>query len=282
MLMVNVSGQRIAAAALRGRPRTREVHNVVRALDRGLAVLETIGEQPGNQSDVARRVGLSVSTTYRLLETLRARGFVTRNDEDGVYEVGVRAFSIGAVSGLSRSLTLAADPVMRKLVATFNESVNLAVLDEDAAVYIHQVTASRVVQLFTRIGARVPLYCTGVGKVLIAWQSPARIDGLLRGDLHRYTPNTRTDLSDIALELARVRQDGSAVDDEEREAGVRCVAAPIRDRAGEVVGAVSVSAPAGRLADDLRPKLTQAVVASSRMISQRLGWHMPDGPAPTP
>ncbi len=245
----------------------------VRSLVRGLAVLEALASAPSaSLSEVARRTRLPVSTTHRLLETLRRRGFV-QPVEPGRYRVGLRAFEVGMGFLRAQQLPEAARPVMAELVAQVRETANLAVRDGAEAVYVLQVESEQMLRLFARPGARHPLYCTGVGKVLLAWEPEEEVRGWLGpGPLPRYTPRTLTDPEAVLREVRRVRARGYAVDREERETGVRCVAAPVRDVSGRVVAALSVSAPASRLPARRIPHVAAAVVAAARRISRRLGF----------
>jgi IclR family acetate operon transcriptional repressor len=229
----------------------------VRTLLRGLAILEALASSHGlNLSEVARKTRLPVSTTHRLLETLRRRGFV-QPLEDSRYRVGLRAFEVGMGFLRGQHLTEAARPAMVELVDRVRETANLAVRDGGEAVYVLQVESDRMLRLFAQPGARHPLYCTGVGKVLLAWEPEEQVRALLGpGPLPRYTLRAR----------------GYAVDREEREVGVRCVAAPVRDLHGRVVAALSVSAPASRLPHRRIPQVAATVVAAAREVSRRLGF----------
>lgn len=262
----------------RGRTRTRTQVESVRALDRGLAILETLARDGElSLTQLAERVNLPNSTTYRLLETLRKRGFATQSPETGLYRVGIRALEVGGSFAVRLRLHEVALPAMKALVDEVNETVNLAVLDGRDAVYVGQVEGRQLVRMFTQIGARTPLHCTGVGKVLLAWRSPEEVQGLLgEGPYRAYTPHTITRIEPLLEELARVRQRGYAVDNEERELGVRCVAAPIRDLSGQVVAALSLSAPASRLGDERASALASRVQAAARQISGWLGYRSRD------
>lgn len=246
----------------------------MRALERGLSILEALAREPDLPlTALASRVGLPNSTTYRLLETLKKRGFVAQAPETGAYRVGLRALEVGGAYVMRQPLHEVALPVMRALVERVNETVNLAVLDGRDAVYVAQVEGRQLVRMFTQLGARTPLYCTGVGKALLAWRSPEEIRALLGDEPYpAYTPRTITRLQPLLVELERVRARGYALDDGEREVGVRCVAAPVRNRAGEVVAALSLSAPAARLDDSRVGLLAPQVVAAAREISLGLGY----------
>ncbi len=259
-----------------GKGVTRQGDSSVRALLRGLAVLEVLAFSSHlNLSEVARRARLPVSTTHRLLETLRRRGFVQPVD-DGRYRVGLRAFEVGMAFLRAQNLTDLARPVMAQLVREVQETANLAVRDGAEAVYVLQVESDRMLRLFAQPGARHPLYCTGVGKVLLAWEPEDEVRRLLGpGPLPRFTPRTLTHPDEVVRELRAVRARGYAVDREERESGVRCVAAPVHDASGRVVAALSVSAPATRLPQRRLPQVAATVTSAAREISRRLGFSTP-------
>lgn len=263
-----------SVARRRGRTRTRKEMSGVRALDRGLLLLEGLAQvRELSLSEIARQVDLPYSTTFRLLETLRKRGFVAQSSETGLYRLGIRAFEVGSSFLSHGPLHEVAHPVMKALVDELNETVNLAVLDKREAVYIHKVEGRWVVRMFTQLGARSPLHCTGVGKVLLAWRSEEEVMALLgQRPLEGYTKTTLTHPKAILEELRRVRGRGYAFDNEEREVGVRCVAAPVRDGKVEVIAALSLSAPASRLPHRQVTKIAQRVMAAANEVSARLGW----------
>ncbi|GGR28845.1 IclR family transcriptional regulator [Deinococcus ruber] len=245
----------------------------VRTLERGLHLLRILGEHHGlTLSDVARRADLSPSTTYRLLQTLRAQGFAHLQEDAGLWQVGVQAFVTGSAYQGRGSVTLAARSIMDELVSETGETINLSVLQEGEVMYIHQAEGRGLMRAFTHIGARAPLHCTGAGKVLTAWQDAAEMRSVLGpGPYHAYTPHTLTTVSALTEHLAQVRQQGYALDDEERELGVRCVALPVRGPGGQVVAALSLSAPSARLPAAQVPPLATLLQRASERISARLG-----------
>ena len=154
-------------------------------------------------------------------------------------------------------------------------------LDGAEAVYIQQVESRQMLRMFTQLGARVPLHCTGVGKVLLAWRSEEEVRQLLGPEpLAAFTPHTLTRVDAVLQELERVRRLGYAVDREEREIGVRCLAAPVRDATGRVVAALSLSAPAVRLPERRLAELAPVVLETTRELSLRLGWQPEPAPLP--
>lgn len=214
---------------------------------------------------------MPVSTTFRLLDALVSRGFAQHDEVSGLYSVGIKAFEIGS-RYVRNSVPEAALPAMHKLAGRLNESVNLAVRDGPFAVYVQQVEGGQRVRMFTRVGARVPLYCTGVGKALLAWDRQEHLDELRGIDWVPYTANTHKSMDTLRADLAKTQQTGTAIDDEEFESGVRCLAAPIRSRAGKVVAAVSVSAPTARFGHEDIPRFQEELLACAYEISSRLGW----------
>ncbi|WP_234553946.1 IclR family transcriptional regulator [Thermus caliditerrae] len=240
----------------------------VKTLERGLGVLEVLSELgEAGLSPLAERTGLSRSTLYRLLQTLARRGFV--EEEGGVYRVGPRAFTVGQAY-LRKNLLEAVRPEMEALAQATGESVNLAVLAGMEALYLDQAEGTKLVRLFTAPGSRAPLHATGVGKVLLAFRGVP--EGL---PLTPYTPHTLTSPEALERELAGVRRQGYALDNEEKELGVRCVAAPVFGPGGEVVGAISLSAPASRLSLEEAHRLAPRVVEAAWRASLRLGFTGP-------
>lgn len=261
-------------ATRRGRSRTRTQVPPIRALERGLLVLETLGRRENaSLSDVARATDLSCSTTFRILETLRQRGYVDQAQPAGHYRVGFKAVQLGAAYSAASPLPQASNPVMEELVAEVNETVNLAVLDGSNVVYIHQVESQHSVRMFTQLGAHAPLHCTGVGKALLAWQQQEVVARLLNDcRFEAFTPTTITSKKRMLTELQHVHERGFAIDDEEREPGVRCVTAPVRDASSAVIAALSISAPKTRFPLKYLPDWSRKVIAAANKVSGRLGY----------
>jgi DNA-binding IclR family transcriptional regulator len=260
-----------------GRTREREDIGVTRTLDRGLAILEAVAaEGEVSLSDIARATAMSASTAFRLIETLERRGFLARSEETGAYRIGSRAFDVGsAFSGAAR-MNDVARPVMRRLAEELGEGVALGVREGTQAMYVEQFEAKSAVRMTARLGSRMPLHCTAVGKVLVAWLWESRIDEIVGPEPYAQVAEaTLTRRADLLRELARVRERGYALDAQEYEADVRCIAAPVRNREGEVVAAVSVSAPAGRLPTAREQVLARPLMLAADEISSRLGWRAP-------
>ncbi|CAM3222982.1 IclR family transcriptional regulator [Deinococcus saxicola] len=256
-----------------GRARTGDAGSV-RTLERGLNVLTSLAELgQASLTQVAKAAGLSASTTYRLLETLRQGGFVEWEERSGLFSVGVRSYQVGAAFAGRNTLMNAAQSEMISLVGDLGETANLAVLRENEAVYIHQVEGSQLVRMFAQLGAGTLLNCSGVGKVLLAWHGEEDVAERLGPQPYAaFTPNSITTLPAYLKELQNVRTQGYALDDEEREIGVRCMAIPLRDHTRQVVASLSISAPTSRFSREQVPAFYKRMEAASRVISARLGW----------
>ncbi|MGH3089327.1 MAG: IclR family transcriptional regulator [Rubrobacteraceae bacterium] len=228
---------------------TSDARAGVQSVERALDVLEFLGRSEGElgESEIGAATGLSVGTAHRLLGTLVSRGYAHRNGSTRKYGLGLKSLAV-AIAARERVGPLAL-PFLEKLMEASQETANLAILEGKSLMYIEQaVPPKRVLRIFTEPGVRVPLHATGSGKVLLAYQPPRLLDFFIgRERLSRQTVTTITDPGQLRAELARVRRRGYAVDHEEQEDGVRCVAAPVFGPDGEVFAAMSVSGPATRL-----------------------------------
>lgn len=256
-----------------GRSRTTRVGEV-RTLERGLQLLTALSEAEAlTLSELARKTELSPSTAYRLLETLRHRGFADWDEAKGCWKVGLRAYQVGSAFLTRGGLIDAAMPEMEKLVDELNETVNLAVLDGNEVVYIAQVEGRQLIRMFTRIGARAPIYCTGVGKALLLEHIEPEVRRIVgAGPFKPYTAKTITTLGGFLRTLQEARLRRYVIDDEEREDGVRCIATPIHDNRGKVVASISLSAPASRVPDERLEALGVRIRRAADAVSVRLGW----------
>ncbi len=241
-------------------------------LERGLAILQhfaTVGEStPGA---VAEALSLSRSATYRLIDRLRAWGYLEANPATETLRLGMEAARLGMAALASVDVMRVAPGHLRALADGTGETVNLAVLDGRSVVYVYREDGPQTVKMSARLGSRRPVHCTGLGKAFLAWLPEDRRHALLDGVvLDRLTPNTITDPLELERELERTRARGYAVDDVEVEEGVACFAVPVRDFRGLPVAAISVAGPADRVLareDRITPLLRDAAAT----ISRRLG-----------
>ena len=222
----------------------------VQSVERTLDLLEHLARSSDwvGISELSEATGQPVGTIHRLLKTLTAREFVVRDSRTRRYALGP-AFRRLAGTGLQTPDWIEiATPLLQELVEISGETANLAVLERNRAVYEAQAQPTRIVRMFTELGNRVPLHCTGCGKVLLAYQPNSVIASIIaEAGLPRYTETTITDPGQFQQELEMIRQQGYAVDNGEQEEGVRCIAVPVYGPKGKVVAAISISGPSSRL-----------------------------------
>jgi len=257
---------------------TGEEPKTVQAVERALYILESMAEEgaPISITDLSQKTSLTPGTVHRLLYTMMQRGFVEKNGTDSKYRLGMKVFQIASSAALFKDLRSAARPVMEELQQRFNETVNLAVYDKAEVIYVDQVESTNmvVVRMFARTGSRGPAHCTGSGKVLLAGLPESTLDDLLKNiRLEKFTNETITDPEMLKKELSWVRREGYALDLGERDEGVRCVAAPVKNYEGKVIAALSVSGPVSRITSSfIKNELVDSVKKAAQKISRQLGY----------
>lgn len=244
-----------------------------------------ITELTGRVSAQLELIPMDKSTVYRFLVSLMDLGFVYQDPQTERYGLTLKLFEIG-MSVLERlELWREAEPVVKEIARVTGETVHLATLDEDDLVYLGKVESMRTlrVSMMSRVGRSAPAYCTGVGKILLAYLPRKQLDYILKKEKPiRYTDKTIVRRADLDRELSLIREKGYAIDNEEHEAGVRCVAAPVRNNDSVVCGAVSVSVPTVRLPDKEIPRYRDIIVQAAEEISRRMGYRTPQSTEDTP
>jgi len=245
---------------------------VVRALD----LLEMVASADGEIAlvELARRTGLQPPTAYRLVQTLVEREWVVQNPRTRRYRLSHKLLAVvGNIEARTARLRGVSRPHLEALRDATDESTNLVVLEGVAAVYVDQVPSSRPMRMFTEIGGRVPAYASGAGKAMLAFQASGVASALLAGaQLKQLTAHTVTDRAALERELERVRERGYALDNEEYETGVVCVAAAILAHDATALGAISVSGPAARLQAVDLDELGRNLAAHAHEVSHEFGY----------
>jgi len=251
----------------------RDPQSFVRALARGLAVMEALGGAPRGRSlsELAQQCELDRATTRRLLLTLETLGYVRA--EESRYSLAPRALSLGYAYLSSFPFWDVARPLMAALVDQVRESCSAATLDGPYAVYVARIRSNpHIVDVSRTVGSRVPAYCTSLGRVLLAAQAPAvQRELLAQLPLVRNTPRTVVDIETLLGILADVRRDGWSIVDQELEPRLRSIAVPVHDRAGKVVAALNVSVPDERASvADLTQKYLPPLKATAAELTAAL------------
>lgn len=260
----------------RGRPRAfndKSEQNTVKALDRALVVLEVLAEMEGaTLSALADEMKQSPATLYRVLITLEQRGMVETDPATQKWHIGHGAFLIGSVFLRRTSLVERSRPIMRDLMAATGETANLGVERGIHVLFVSQVETHQAIRAFFPPGAMSPLFASGVGKALLAQETDTGVERYLRdAQLEAFTPKTLVNPTDLRADLAATLDRGYAFDDEERNMGMRCIAAPVFNAHNEAVAGISVSGPSSRIGEDDIPRLAKAVKTAAARLSAALG-----------
>jgi IclR family pca regulon transcriptional regulator len=262
------------------RPRTYS-----QSLERGLAILAAFrsGRPLIGVSDLAREIGLSRSTTHRYIATLAGLGYLQQDGATRKYRLGPRVLDLGFSAINSMDLREVAAPHLQQLSDETGHTVNMAVLDGPEIVYIERCRTSRAgqrdIDLNLHVGSRLPAYCTSMGKVLLAGLAPETLRAVLKQtQLHQRGPNTLTQKADLLAELARVREQGRAVNNEELAYGLRSIAVPVRAQSGEVVAAINLAVHRTMVSfDALLARFAPPLERTAAEISARIGYARPTG-----
>jgi IclR family acetate operon transcriptional repressor len=251
---------------------------VINSLSRGVTILRLLAAQPAGMgvTELAEKLDVDPSTAYRLLSTLELHGFASQDADSKKYFLGYGVLEIA--SGVLGRLSVAqiSQPHLLAVAASTGENAHLAVRDRQSAVFIASESGTGMLRVETTLGKAEPLHCTAVGKALIADYTRAQLAELFGEEpLHRYSAHTLTTIDDLETELVRVRRLGYAFDDEELHPGVRCIAAPVRDRAGSIVAAFGISAPTVHLTRESTAQIAEQICGAASAISATLGY-MPE------
>src|SRR5690242_477872 len=250
----------------------------VQSVDRALHIIETLAEDDEGYrlSDLAVRTGLSTSTAHRLLTTLEKRRFVQFDRTESKWHVGAKSFAVGATFTRRRNFVAQAIPYLRKLRDLTRETANLAVVDDEAIIVLTRVESREIMRSLTKVGGRVAMVASGVGKAVLATYADEDVNAIIRHHgMPRLTEKSIVRPSDLFRELEKVRRQGFAVDDEEACMGLRCIAAVVYSDCAEPLAAISVSGMTSRVTDDRLPLLGRQVRDIAAELTLALGGVMP-------
>jgi len=246
----------------------------VQALDRAFAVLDLLAESdtPLGLAQVASSLQLHKSTAHRFLMVLERHRMVERTT-NGKFRLGLRLFDLGNRAIDQYDLRDRAQPHLRRLVTETEETAHLCILEGAHVIYIDKIEPARAVRMITRIGASNPVHCTSVGKAILAFLPEERIADILRRTrFERFTHRTIATPEALRTEIEKTHRRGYAVDDEEFEEGLRCIAVPLLDAQRQPVAAVSVSGPSFRVTAQKLPSIANNLLQCVRGISADMGY----------
>ena len=259
----------------RGRPRAfneKVEQNTIKSLDRALTVLTKLSKNQNiTLTELSQKLGESPSTIYRVLTTMAQHQIVECDDNSQTWHIGSGAFQIGSSFLRRTSLIETSRPFLRSLMEETGETANLGIEKDGNVLFLSQVETHAPIRAFFPPGTLSPLHASGIGKALLAQYSDAKLEQFIKTDLESFTPHTKATLkllqSDIQITLAR----GYAVDDQERNMGMRCIAAPIKNAFGEVIAGISVSGPTSRVASDKVQTFAKSVISAAINVAAAMG-----------
>jgi IclR family transcriptional regulator, KDG regulon repressor len=245
------------------------------AVDRTIAILEAVGARASGMSnaEISRKLDIPKSSASYILRALEKHGYLRRDGENGKYRLGLKVLNLGrgALSGVDvREVAL---PIMRSLVEHVHITSHLAILDGTQAVYVERVESPGFIKMDTWIGRRMEIYSTSVGKSLVSHLPETQVQAILRDrGMKKRTHTTITNPTRFLRELELVRERGYSFDDEENSVGVRCVAAPVFNAAGDVEAALNITGTTQQVNKETLPRIIDLVKESARRISTQLGY----------
>jgi len=255
--------------------------NLVQSIERVSMILDVLGKFPQGLDfgDLSTKVDLAKGTTHRLLSTLAFLNYVRQDAETKKYHLGFKLVELGNRLLSQIDFRTEARSFMVDLAESTKETVHLVILDQNEVLYIEKVEAlghPTGLRMVSMLGSRLPAHCSAVGKVLLAALPKEKLEEIVRcKGLPRRTENTIVDLAKLKEALQQVRKNGYALDREENEIGIRCVAAPIYDQRGEVIAAISISAPVSRTKTQmLKTVLKDKVTETALNISRKIGYQV--------
>lgn len=223
-------------------------------------------------SALAQKLGVAKSTVHRLAVTLVSEGLLEQDPKTDRYRLGIGLFGLGTLVRRRMNLSSEARPFLFDLRARTGETILLGIPSETEIMYVYNLESPQALRMRSDIGVRRPAYCTAVGRAIFAYAPAAVVDRVLAGTLVRRTPRTVADKAALRAILAGVRERGYAIEDEECEPGIRCIAAPVRGADGAVAGAIGIAGPSQRLSLEVLKELAEPLIEVAAAISLRLGY----------
>lgn len=252
-----------------------QVEGTSRSIARALQVLDTVAvrsREPVRLVDIVAETGLPKTTCHRILGTLTHSGLL-RVDEQGRFGPGALLLAMGMNFLSQTDIRTLARPLMEELTAETQETCHLGVMQFPWVVYLEKVESPLAIRMHSEVGALNPIYCTGLGKSLLAFSPVDVVDQVCGMPMEARTEHTITNPEKLRLELNSIRERGFAIDDVENEVGIRCVGAPILGHDGNAVAALSLAGPENRLTMNVAMDLGPELAHTARRISAQLGYH---------
>ncbi|MDF2614630.1 MAG: transcriptional regulator, IclR family [Clostridia bacterium] len=251
----------------------------LQTVDRALQLLEIVSEYPQGLStkELENLLELNKVTTHRLLATLENRGFLERRGSN--YIVGLKMVELSSMKLNNIELKTEADPYLRQLVNILKLPVQMAICEQSEAIFIEKIQTVNSFRMYCQIGKRIPLYCSGVGKVLLMQEEDETILAKLsKITFEKFTPNTLETPMQVLEEIRVARKNGYAIDNAEHESDIFCIAAPIYDYRGKIIAAISIAGESKTFIEQPTDECITLVKQTAMDISARLGYKITGRP----
>ncbi|UCZ52893.1 IclR family transcriptional regulator [Bacillus shivajii] len=239
-----------------------------------LRILEEVvnADQGIGVSELARNLDMNKSTIYRFLATLEEEGYLEQDNATQHYKEGIKMFELSSRVINKTNWVQDIKPYLSDLQEKVQETVHLGVIDKGEVIYIDKVECDRSIRMYSKVGNRAPVHCTGIGKAILAHIQGEEQENIIESiEMKSFTEKTITNKDRFKRHLKKIRAQGFSIDDEEHEMGIRCAAAPIYNYKNELLGAISVAGPSSRINQDVLIDLSLEVKEASQLISRRLG-----------
>jgi IclR family transcriptional regulator, KDG regulon repressor len=252
-----------------------ERENMVKSVSRALDIIDIVSSNKDGigVTEIANQIDINKSSVYRILTTLVQYGYIEQDQETSRYKLGYKFLEMSTKLLDSIDLRKEAKPFLKELENETNEVIHLVVYDQGEVIYIEKLEGNEILRMHSKVGRRAPMHCTAVGKAILAYlPSHVVLDILDRKGMPKHTDKTITDKDELMKELIQVKQQGFALDLEENEYGIRCIAVPIFNHLGNVIAALSISGPSLRMTDERIKQLQTPILQIGKKISARLGF----------
>jgi IclR family transcriptional regulator, KDG regulon repressor len=249
--------------------------NVVKSVSRALDIIALVGMKKGGLgvTEIANQIDINKSSVFRTLSTLVQYGYVEQDCDTGKYKLGYKFLDMSSKLLESIDLRAEAKPFLQELEKKTNEVIHLVVYDQGEVVYIEKLEGNETLRTHSKVGKRAPMHCTSVGKAILAHLPENDVRAIIeRKGMPYHTDHTLISMEALLEELNRIRRRGYALDLEENEYGITCIAAPVFDHLGNVAAAVSISGPTTRMTEERLNQLGPMMIQTSQQLSARLGY----------
>ncbi|MFN3133975.1 MAG: IclR family transcriptional regulator [Candidatus Kryptonium sp.] len=245
------------------------------SIEKAFAILSVFSQNGGRfelgVGEISKVLKMHKSTVHRFLRSMEKIGVIEKNNETGKYRLGLKLYELGNSVSLKKIMVDRARKYLEDLHWYLNETVHFATLKNGEVAYLDKIIADRNFVIISEVGKRLPAHCTGLGKVMLAFLPESEVRRIIKEKgLKRFTKNTITNRKDLFEELKKIRERGYAIDNEEIEDGLRCIAAPIFNGEGKVIAAVSISGPSSRINEATYDEYSKYVIKTAKLISEEL------------